>query len=342
MDKSILIVGNFGIGALEHQYVKHLRNLQWEVFTFDIQQPVNTEKNKSYLNKVKFKLAPSSFYKTVNEELVLYAEKKKPLVTLIFKGMEIFPETLGEIKIYTKILCNYNPDHPFQFYSKGAGNENVKNSIKLYDLYGTYASNIAITLKKQYQVNSFILPFGYDSDIVPNLNPSYIDYFGFIGAFDSERQQMLLNIRKFPVQIFGDRKWSKLDRMFTGELKIMNKPLFNKAYASYCQSSLGILNFLRPQNILEQSHNMRTFEVPGYGGLLIANRTDEQLSFFEEDKEAVYFENMEELNDKLAFLLKNRSVVEKIKNNAINRSLKGNYSYANRAQSLNEIFNEYV
>ncbi|WP_293297045.1 hypothetical protein [Pedobacter sp. UBA4863] len=109
--KTILIIGNFGAGALEHQFVKHLKPLHWQADTFDIQAPVQKTKDKNILTKINYKIAPNGFYLTVNKQLLTFAQKIKPLVTLVFKGMEIFPETIEEIKTHTQLLCNYNPDH---------------------------------------------------------------------------------------------------------------------------------------------------------------------------------------------------------------------------------------
>lgn len=343
MTKTILIVGNFGIGALEHQFVKHLKQFNWQVYTFDIQTPIHTTKNKSPFHKVAFRFLPNSFYPSINTQLVAFVKKIKPLVTLVFKGMAIFPETLAEIKVYTRLLCNYNPDHPFKFYSKGSGNKNVKDAISLYDLYGTYAQKIALELKKNYNVNSFVIPFGYDADLKISPNHSTINKFGFIGAYDKERLNILSQLAHFPIEVYGDEKWEeKLKPHTTNGITVTGKPLFNSDYANYCNASLGVFNFLRHQNIIESSHNMRTFEVPGYGGLLIANRTEEQLAFFEEDKEAIYFDSIEELKDKLSFIMKNVKDANSMKLNAYKRALKSNYSYLHRSKDLDSIIMNYL
>lgn len=343
LNKSILIVGNFGLGALEHQFLKYLKILGWDVFTFDIQAPVQKLKNKSFLTKLHYKVIPNTFYSEVNAQLLRYTEETKPLVTLIFKGMEIFPNTLREIKLHTELLVNYNPDHPFFFYAKGSGNSNVKNSIKLYDLYGTYSKNTASQLLNSYHTTSFVIPFGYDPEIKIQRSNQFSNHFGFVGAFDHERLAILKNLSKFPIEVYGDQKWAKLIKLYAeNSFKVFPTPLFNETYASYCESCLGIFNFLRPHNIQENSHNMRTFEVPAYGGLSIANRTSEQSEFFEEDKEAIYFDELEELKDKLGFLLKNQHLIKSLKTNAYNRTQKSGYSYLHRMQSLDLLLNEYV
>lgn len=343
MTRSILIVGNFGIGALEHQYVKHLKKLNWQVHTFDIQTPVQKLKNKNLFSRAAYKIAENTFYSIVNRQLLSFTKTISPLVVLVFKGMEIFPETLSEIKTHTKLLCNYNPDHPFDFHSKGSGNKNVKEAINLYDYYGTYSQKIAQALYKRYQINAFVLPFGYDADICLPKKIGTINKFGFIGAFDHDRLKWLRQLANFPIEVYGEKKWlSKASTFANTSLVIKGEPLFNENYAAYCTESWGIFNFLRPQNLTEQSHNMRTFEVPGFGGLLIANRTEEQSTFFEEDKEAIYFQDIYELKEKLGFLLKHPEKVVKIKQKAYQRVTDAKYSYQHRTSHLMAQFETWL
>lgn len=93
---------------------------------------------------------------------------------------------------------------------------------------------------------------------------------------------------------------------------------------------------------MEQSHNMRTFEVPGYGGVLIADRTEEQSSFFEEGKEAVYFSSIDELRDKLHYLESSPGDVSSIKAAALKRAACSGYTYTDRSREMYEVFKKYL
>ncbi len=343
MHKTVLILGSFSKGALEHQYVRGFLNNNWEVEKIDIQITVHEQSNKHIVNKIVNELFPNLFLTTINNVIIEKARSTKPIVVLIFKGMEIKPETILELKQHCKLICNYNPDHPFNFYSKGAGNKNVKDSINLYDIYFSYSTAICKQLMQHFNVNSYCIPFGYDETVIPlrSLTDNISNQFLFIGAWDKEREYKLTKLAHTDLQIFGPSNWGKKINKF-GKLKYNSEPLYEQEYANACLNAAGILNFLRPQNITEQSHNMRTFEVPGYGGLLIAERTTEQLDFFEEDKEAIYFDDIIELNDKLKYLKDNQKTILKLKKNAFTRSLNSGYDYNSRTKQFIDHLEKYI
>ena len=63
-------------------------------------------------------------------------------------------------------------------------------------------------------------------------------------------------------------------------------------------SRIGV-GFLR--QVCPDQHTTRTFEIPACGSLLLADRSEEHCSFFEEGVEAEFFGSEEELVDKARF-----------------------------------------
>jgi spore maturation protein CgeB len=289
------------------------------------------------LNKIIYRLRPAYLLNDLNRNIISEIKRIKPKVTLVFKGMELFPATLEEIKKHTSFLCNYNPDHPYKFYSRGTGNSFVLDGIKFYDLYFSYAKSVCTGLTNSFGVQSYCVPFGFDETLSPTIfqGENIKDKFIFVGAWDKERESIFTKLTSFPVQIYGPKTWVSRNKEISRNL-YSGYAVYDKEYYDATFSAKGVFNFLRPQNIVEQSHNMRTFEIPGCGGLMITNRTKEQSYFFEENKEAVYFDSIDELKDKIKFYHHNDSLVSTIKKNAFSRSINSGYSYLNRSRELSD------
>ncbi len=333
----LLIIGSFeDKGALELQYSRGFIKQGWEVYGYEIQHPIEKLWPRSLLDKAIIKLLPNIYLKKINKGVLAHVRELKPDVVLIFKGMQLYPETVAQIKKYTTLLCNYNPDHPLEIYSKGGTNQNIISSVQLYDVFFTYSFQIVRKIIALHKIDSYCIPFGFNPELpekyAANYEETNLDTFLFVGAWDKAREEMLNTLNRVDIDIYGDPEWKT--RTHPGGLVHKNykqKKLYNKELYYHIRSSIGVLNILRQQNIVEASHNMRTFEVPGYGGLLLSPFTDEQASFFEPDKEAVYFGSLDDLNSKMDHLKLNPNIVKEIKKNALYRSMSSGYSYDNRA-----------
>jgi spore maturation protein CgeB len=338
----ILILGAFGKGAMELYYVRGLKNEGTDITTFDIATPYYETLDRSVINKVINKLSPAIFYKPVNKALVQFVQGKKYDVILVFKGLTLFPQTIKLLKEHARLLCCYNPDHPYKFFSEGSGNANIADSISLYDMYFTYAVQVTNDLRKLYKVNAYTIPFGYDDTAPVHAGVTDSDIKSkwlFIGAFDNERAAFLHQLGEENLAIYGDAKWNSrnpFNRFIKAAYK--GRAIYDEEYKSTVAAGAGVFNLLRQQNIEERSHNMRTFEVPGYGGLLISNRTEEQSAFYEEDREAVFFDSIDELKDKLHYLQAHPNQIEKMKAAALVRSQRSNYSYQHRSREMYRIW----
>jgi spore maturation protein CgeB len=343
--KNILLVGQFVAGALERFYVEGLQQSGVTVTPYNIAGQYFSILNKSLCNRVINKLSPDTIYKPLNDQFVQWIDKKKFDVILVFKGMELFPETVKLLRKHAKVVANLNADHPFEYYSAGAGNKNVYNSISHFDVHFSYAKSIVEQLKSTFKKDAYCIPFGYSTSVKPAVettSPKYNNRVLFVGQYDDERASYLNKLKFKGLDIYGNLKW-KTRNFFRPYIQMAykNKPLFDKEYVDAVISCTGMINLLRKQNIVEDSHNMRTFEVPGYGGLLIAQRTKEQQEYFEEDKEAIYFDSQEELKDKLTFLCDNDTTAQQIKKAGHERAVRSNYSYDHRSREMLGYLQQY-
>ncbi|MBD0295291.1 MAG: glycosyltransferase [Flavisolibacter sp.] len=343
----LLIIGSFvNKDAMELQYTRGFLKQDWQVYSYEIQQPLDQLWRRSLLDKMALRFLPNIYLNAINKKVIAHVKELQPDVVLIFKGMQLFPNTVAVLKKHTALLCNYNLDHPLEIYSRGGTNKNVISSVEHFDVFFTYSNSIVKKIISQYNISSYCIPFGFD----PLLNEKYgslpleqIDSYLFYGTWDKARERFLNALGRDDVAVYGDVEWgTRTKRNGLAYKNFKRKKLYDAELYTTIRSSIGVINNLREQNIVENSHNMRTFEVPGYGGLLISQFTEEQAYFFEPNKEAIYFSSIEELNDKLEYLKRAPKEVNKIKINALNRSMKCGYSYNDRAKQMSDFIRKHL
>ncbi|PCJ25991.1 MAG: hypothetical protein COA97_06690 [Flavobacteriales bacterium] len=331
----LLIVGSNKIEAIENAYVEHLKD-KCEINFFNAHGTFLDYYHKNLFNKLVYRTGLSTILNKINATLLKEINKIKPDVIWVFKGMEIFPKTLKKIKELGITLVNYNADHPFEYMSKGSGNKNVFEGIKYYHHHFSYSQQIVERIKKEYSISSSWLPFGYFTAIPPPVNRETIkNKICFIGNPDKERAKIidLLLEHDIPVDVYGNG-WNKF--ITSNKNLTIFGPVYTKEFNTTAQKYRIQLNVFRPHNI--GSHNMRTFEMPALGCIMLAPSSKEHLELFGNGKEAFYYENEIDLIEKCTYIMTLFvSEVKTIQMNAYNRSISSNYSYKDRAAQVLKI-----
>jgi hypothetical protein len=251
--------------------------------------------------------------------------------------MEIFPESLEWARSKDFSLVNYNGDSPFIFSGKGSGNDNVSNSIGLYDLFLTYNRED----KKQMEtknVRSEILPFGFDleEDLFQECEQiEEINGVCFLGNPDEDRAKFIIHLAMMNVSIdvYG-HNWKRY--VSHPNIRICT-PVYSADFWRTLRQYRVQLNLMRPHNL--SSHNMRTFEAAGVGAIQLAATTEDHQLYFKENEEIFLFKDVESCANKITEI-KSFSVQQanKIRKNVRQRSLTNGYSYEERtAQALSFI-----
>jgi len=327
--------------AIERHFLKHLKSIKTleAVELFEAQNIFLHFYKKNLFNKILYRLGYQKILYKINNLLLKKVEEFKPTVVLVFKGMEIFPSTLIKIKHLGIKITNYNPDNPFIFSGKGSGNLNITKSIGLYDLHFTYNLNIQKELKEKFpSTPAAYLPFGYElSDELYDKasKQKEINKVCFLGNPDKFRTSFVTILAKngIEIDVFGNN-WSKW-------VNHKNITCFHSVYNDDFWLTLRRyriqLNLMRPHN--EDSHNMRTFEIPAVGGIQLAPRNQEHAIFFNENEEIFLFDSQEECVENIKhLLLLTLHESNTIRQAARTRCLNSGYNYQVRASF---IFNNF-
>ncbi len=340
---NILIVGSNKVWAFENHYIKHLKTLGIKVDAFPAHDIFYDYYYKNNFNKILFRSGISNIYQRINKQLIDKVSQNKYDIVWIFKGMEIFPETIVRIKETGSKVVNFNPDHPFEYTFRGSGNKNVLKSIGKYDLHLCYSIPVMERIKTEYNIPAVWLPFGYEESIIHLPSPnSEINRVCFIGNPDDHRTALIKKLASsnIPIDLYGNNwnKWIKPNKKY--DLKYheaIYKDDFNKTASRYRVQ----LNFFRPQN--EDSHNMRTFEMPGLGCIMLAPESKEHQLLFNENQETFFYKDFNDMLFKIKTIL-NLSYDEalQIRKNAINRCTTSGYTYKDRAAQVLKHFEELL
>ena len=89
-----MIIGSDHCAALELIFQRELLSLGHNVKIFPAQSFFLEYYNRRIFNKISFRLGLSSIMKIIQQRLIEFILENNPTVVLVFKGMEITPETL--------------------------------------------------------------------------------------------------------------------------------------------------------------------------------------------------------------------------------------------------------
>jgi len=290
------------------------------------------------------RLFPSLFYLKINKNLLEQVDRFQPDIVWIFKGMETFPSTLEKIKKKGIKLVNYNPDHPFDYISKSSGNNNVLRSISLFDLHICYSKKIAKDLEQKFPgTQTAYLPFGYafsDEVYESIIEIREVRKTCFVGYGDKERADFVRYLIKNDVEVdvYG-QKWNTFFPTPVKGLKVF-PAVYGTDYYSMLRKYRVQLNIMRSHN--KDSHNMRSFELPAVGGIMLVEDTSEHRDFFEPNQEIFLFSSKEDAIKKINSILNlSEEEANRIRLNARQRSVKSNYSYEGRTNEFLNIIQSF-
>ncbi|WP_324024076.1 glycosyltransferase [Maribacter sp. BPC-D8] len=277
-----------------------------------------------------------------NKKIMELVSKKSYDVVWIDKGVTINKNTLQFIKEYspnTKIV-SYSPDNMALRHNQS---RNYLQCIPYYDFIFTNKSYILNDMKQlgakniQFIHNMYEDTFHYPRKLTSKDFDRLGGDVGFVGSWEEERCNSILYLAKngIEVKVFGDGKWN--DYKNASSNLIILPSIFSEDYSKALGAFKISLCFLRKMNFDQQT--TRTMEIPACGGFMAAERTEEHLELFKENKEAVYFSSDKELLKLCNFYLSNENERKMIADAGLKRCLTSGYSNENTIKKMLEIIN---
>ena len=316
-----------------------------ENLTVTVLNQYNIAHRASLTERILYKLKIPMDTDKLNQRIIKSIDKATPDIIFIIKGNIVYPTILKRIKkLYPKIkLISWSLDDMYAWHNRSIY---YTFGIKFYDVVFTTKSYNLNELKKLGAKNIKFLYQAYSKKYHIPYSDCCKTKFKFdvlfIGTAEKERIESLNFLAKngIKIQIYGGG-WDKVNPALIHPNLTLNKyDLIGDDYAEALSCAKVSLCFLRKIN--RDLHTSRSIEIPACKGFMIAERTQEHLDLFEEDKEAVYFDNNEELLEKVQYYLKHENLRKQISENGYKRCLTSGYSYDNMVSKILKVLDSEV
>ena len=332
MKLKLLYVGTLGkVPDRDSFWVEEFKKIGWEVETFSSRVAFNDD----LISKFKNRLNLGSEVKIMQKRLLAKVKIYKPHWVHFRLPKRISKSTLEEMKMESLILTQYYNDDPFAKKPLFISRRFLK-ALKSYDINFVWRKVNVHELKILGSKQTFHCPPCYDEKsrefIKHNEEFSYDAIF--IGHFEKDNRLnylLKLNNNGFKIGIWGSYWDNQIKNTKLSHLSPI-KGKFGKEYNYLYVNCLAGLCFFSKIN--RDQWTRRPFEIVSVGGLLVCERTDEAMSYFEDKKEAYFFSDFNELQNIIILLKSNPEIREKVREAGYRRLKRDRHTFRKRAQFI--------
>lgn len=257
----------------------------------------------------------------------------RPEIVFACKALHLDGELLEDLRrVNGAMLVHWHAD---DYRNPSNTSPEFQSAIPVYDVCVTPKTFNVDELRADGARRVEFLPYAFDPEVhhpVPARKgpPSTAC---FVGGWEPERASFLEHAARegIDLEVWG-AYWDRLPRGATLRACCRYREVFAEDMARVFASSQLCLGFLRRAN--RDLHTARTFEIPAAGGAMLTERTEEQRAFFEEGKEALYFETPEEMVATIREYTARPADLARIRAAGLARCQRDRYSYAGRLSAL--------
>ncbi len=309
--KKVLIVGSAReLGYTEEVYGRGFSAFGCEVQHFTWKEAAPSLFSGSLRNRIAWRLGWQVLARSANQKLVEAANQFQPDLTLVISPLFVHPDSIQAIKQHGLVFVFFT-DNPVDAHHTHS-NSLVRRGFPLWDAALIWSRELVERLTENGVKKAVFHSFCSDVEYhfpKRQINPAYD--VAFIGNWDAsrKREQYLKAVAHYRLGLWGSNYWNTHCKEASLKGLCQGMCSYTEIPEVLGSAKMG-LNILRPQN--EKGHNIRTYEIPATGTLMLSERSEELLNLFAEDREAVYFSNPDELRQKVEYLLQNPALIESI------------------------------
>lgn len=321
-------------------WINEFSNLGWKVIPFSSSVDI---KGNFIIKKLKKRLSFGNEYNYMCKNLLNLCIKEKPVWIHFRLPIEFNHKIIKEIKNIVPILSEYFNDDPFSNKSLPGLYWKFRKSLKFYHLHFVYRYHNTQDFKKFGGENVYHLPPMY-SKLIKNVNKTkcFKADAAFIGHWENDQRVEYLSkiVTSGLSLILHGGHWEKGIKNTPLEKFMPINPVFGKKYNSIYQNVIvGICFFSK---INRDTFTRRALEIIALGGVLVCEKTHEAENYFENWKEAIFFNSSEELIQIILKLKMNLKLREKIRIAGYKKLLSSKFSITDRAKTIDFLVNEKI
>jgi spore maturation protein CgeB len=344
--RKIIIIGSYNSIIYENAISNAFRNqgfetidLNWNDFKITTRFSLINSILKLYYKLVDRLLIGPFIIKT-NKFILDTINKLNPELVFINRGTHVLPQTILRIRAQNIIVISYNNDDPFgnsmpKFYWR-----HFVESVKSCNINFVYRPKNVLDYLELGLEAPYILPPYYIRD---RNYPIYLNEFVydvvFIGHYEDDgRDSLLVDLinRGYKVGLYGDLGTWRNSIHFNNFRRLgVDIRRAEDNYNLLLNSSKIALNFLSKKN--NDVYTRRCFEIPATKTMQLSEYTKELSEFFIENREIVFFYDLNDALSKIDFYINDNYQREMIAENGYNRLIKDGHEVNDRVKEIIKI-----
>lgn len=337
----IVIAGNWRWPQYETAFAAGLRELGHEVLPFSTSAFFN-----GFLGQQQLALpVPGPALLRLNRALLSFLNDGKPDLLLAWRCTHVLPSTIKAVNAMGVLSVSYNNDDPFGPAAHGNVPWHHKilwhwylRGIRHYRRNFFYRKvNVAEAKQRGAEHADVLMPYFIPWQDRPlALTKDETNRYGcdvaFAGHYEPDGREKYLRALAqsgLSVKLYGGSYWTP---EVLGDLNAGFFPVLSVRGDDYVKALCGAkvcIAFLSKLN--RDTYTRRCFEIPACGRVMLAERTDDLLRMFAEDKEACFFSSTEELVAKAKWLVGNPAIVGQIAQAGLRRVWTDRHDVRSRA-----------
>lgn len=341
----VLIVGETYPGGLTGSYARGFASLGLTVEVADYMALLQRRVPRR-LPHVGQALGWSMNRPAAEREVLRRAAERRPRLVFIVKCDDLTEEFYRGLRaaIPGSQLAAFHPDDPFntrRLLRRGPSHPRALLQLRAVDHYFVWSTDLVDRARVAGARSASYLAFAFDPALHAPVAPTAAEQgrfaadVAFIGNWDAKREAWLAAFEGSGLRlaIWGGSYWR--DRCRSRYLRscYRGREVVGAEFRMAVAGATVSVNVLRRQN--ESGHNMRTFEVPGCGGLLLAEWSDDQARHFRPDHEALYARDPGEMVTAARRAIQDRALAHRLREAASARAA-GN-TYVHRAREVHAL-----